>query len=61
MRCNYGVLGTVRRELVNEYWEEVYMKCENYNLGNDFPVNTVVEILLVILNLKSWDLSSSVT
>lgn len=46
---------------MNEYWEEVYMKCENYNLGNDFPVNTVVEILLVILNLKSWGLSSSVT
>lgn len=48
MRCNYGVLGTVRRELVNEYWEEVYTKCEDYNLWNDFPVNTVVEIFLVI-------------
>jgi len=28
------------------------MKCENYDLWNDFPVNMVVEVLLVILNLK---------
>lgn len=28
------------------------MKCENYNLWNDLPVNTVVEMLLVVLNLK---------
>lgn len=27
---------------------------ENYNLWNDFPVNMVVEILLVTLNLKRY-------
>lgn len=36
MRCNYEMLGDVRRELVNKYWKE-FKWSMNYSLWNDFP------------------------